>query len=153
LRLALSKGHNRVGVSLHLRTETVLVSEISCFSSNYLESGRWTKSENPVILCIVYSFNYIKNILFSLSSGLNLSSSFNLLVSVTNLIESDSVRGTTFSLSPHGPQCQSVSEERLPLNYSWFSPVPSNRYQNTTALSLVNFKCHSYPSVSFLVES
>jgi hypothetical protein len=27
---------------------------ISCFSSNYLESGRWTKSENPVILCVIH---------------------------------------------------------------------------------------------------
>jgi hypothetical protein len=34
----------------HLRTETDPVSEMSCFSSNYLESGRWTKSENPVIV-------------------------------------------------------------------------------------------------------
>jgi hypothetical protein len=49
-RLALSKGPNRVGVSPHPRTETDPVSETSCFSSNYLESGRWTKSENPVIL-------------------------------------------------------------------------------------------------------
>jgi hypothetical protein len=31
LRLALSKGPNRVGVSLHLRTETDPVSETSCF--------------------------------------------------------------------------------------------------------------------------
>jgi hypothetical protein len=52
LRLALSEGPNRVGVSLHLRTQTDPVSESSCFSSNYLESGRWTKSENPVILCV-----------------------------------------------------------------------------------------------------
>jgi hypothetical protein len=50
-RLALSKRPNRVGVSPHLRTETDPVSETSCFSSNYLDSGRWTKSENPVILC------------------------------------------------------------------------------------------------------
>jgi hypothetical protein len=52
LRLALFKGPNRVGVSLHLRTETDPVSETSCFSfsSNQLESGRWTKSESPVIL-------------------------------------------------------------------------------------------------------
>jgi hypothetical protein len=41
-------------VSLHLRTETDPVSEKSCFSSNYLESGRWTKSENPVILCVIH---------------------------------------------------------------------------------------------------
>jgi hypothetical protein len=55
LRLALSKGPNRVGVSLHLRTETDPISETSCFfSSNYLESGRWTKSENPIILCVVF---------------------------------------------------------------------------------------------------
>jgi hypothetical protein len=33
-----------------LRTETDPVSETSCFSSNYLKSGRWTKSENPVFL-------------------------------------------------------------------------------------------------------
>jgi hypothetical protein len=46
-------GPNRVGVSLHLRTETDPVSETSCFSSNYLESGRWAKSENPVILCAI----------------------------------------------------------------------------------------------------
>jgi hypothetical protein len=30
------------------------VSETSCFSSNYLESGRWTESENPVILCVIH---------------------------------------------------------------------------------------------------
>jgi hypothetical protein len=54
LRLALSKGPNRVGVSLHLRTKRDPVSETSCFSSNYLESGRWTKSENPVILCAIH---------------------------------------------------------------------------------------------------
>jgi hypothetical protein len=54
LRLALSKGPNRVGVSLHLRTETDPVSERSCFSSNYFESGRWTKSENPVIMCVIH---------------------------------------------------------------------------------------------------
>jgi hypothetical protein len=48
LRLDLFKGPNRVRVSPHLRTETDPVSETSCFSSNYLESGRWTKSENPV---------------------------------------------------------------------------------------------------------
>jgi hypothetical protein len=52
--LALSKGPNRVRVSLHLKTETDPVSETSCFSSNYLESGRWTKSENPVILCVIH---------------------------------------------------------------------------------------------------
>jgi hypothetical protein len=73
-------------------------------------------------------------------------------VSVTNLIETDSVVGTNFALSPLGPQFESVSEGRLPLNSSWFCPVPSNRYQSTTALSLVNFKRHSYPSVSFLVD-
>jgi hypothetical protein len=51
LRLTLSKGPNRVGVSLHLRMETDPVSETSCFlSSNSLESGQWTKSENPLIL-------------------------------------------------------------------------------------------------------
>jgi hypothetical protein len=49
-RLDLSKGTNRIGVFLHLGTETDPVSETSCFSCNYLESGRWTKSENPVIL-------------------------------------------------------------------------------------------------------
>jgi hypothetical protein len=54
LRLALSKGPNRVGVSLHLRMETDPVSEMSCFSSNYLKPGRWTKSENPVILCVIH---------------------------------------------------------------------------------------------------
>jgi hypothetical protein len=54
LRLALSKGPNRVGVSLHLRTETDPVSETSYFSSNYLESGRWTNFENPVILCVIH---------------------------------------------------------------------------------------------------
>jgi hypothetical protein len=51
LRLALSKGPDRVGVSPHLRTETDLVSE-TCFSSNYLESGQQTKSGNPEILCL-----------------------------------------------------------------------------------------------------
>jgi hypothetical protein len=46
LRLVLSKGPNRVGVCPHVRTETDRVSETSCFPSNYLESGRWTRSEN-----------------------------------------------------------------------------------------------------------
>jgi hypothetical protein len=52
-RLALSEGPNRVGVCPHLRTETDPVSETSCFFSSFnsLESGRWTKSENPLILC------------------------------------------------------------------------------------------------------
>jgi hypothetical protein len=59
LRLALSKGPNRAGVSLHLRMETDPVSEMSCFSSNYLESGRRTKSENPVILCRVITSEWI----------------------------------------------------------------------------------------------
>jgi hypothetical protein len=58
LRWALSKGHNRVGVSPHLRTETDQVSETSCFSflffSYQLESGQWTKSENSVILCVIH---------------------------------------------------------------------------------------------------
>jgi hypothetical protein len=35
-------------------TETGRVSETSCFSSNYLESGRWAKSENPIILCVIH---------------------------------------------------------------------------------------------------
>jgi hypothetical protein len=57
---------NRVGVSLHLRAETDPVSETSCFSSNYLESGRWTKSENPVILCVVHHRqNPTENLLLS----------------------------------------------------------------------------------------
>jgi hypothetical protein len=43
---------NRVGVSPYLRTETNPVSETSCFSFNYLESGWWTKSKNPVILYV-----------------------------------------------------------------------------------------------------
>jgi hypothetical protein len=53
-RLALSKGPNRVGVSLHLKTETDPVSETSCFSFNYLESRRWIKSENQVIICVIH---------------------------------------------------------------------------------------------------
>jgi hypothetical protein len=48
LRLALFKGPKRVGVSPHLRTETDPVSDMSCFSFNYLES------ENSVILCIIH---------------------------------------------------------------------------------------------------
>jgi hypothetical protein len=38
----------------HWGTETDPVSETSCFSSNYIESGLWTKSENPVILCVIH---------------------------------------------------------------------------------------------------
>jgi hypothetical protein len=54
-RLVFSKGPNRVGVSPYLRTETAPVSEMSVFlSSNSLESGRWTKSENPLILCVIH---------------------------------------------------------------------------------------------------
>jgi hypothetical protein len=51
LRLALSKGPNRVDVSLHLRKETDPVSETSYFYLLILESGQWTKSENPLIVC------------------------------------------------------------------------------------------------------
>jgi hypothetical protein len=64
LRLALSKGPNRSGVSPHLRMETDPVSETSCFSSNYLESGRGTKPETQVNLCVIHhrqnhiEFNY-----------------------------------------------------------------------------------------------
>jgi hypothetical protein len=55
LRLALPKGPNRVGVSPHLRTETHPVSEMSSFYILiFLESGRWTKSENPLILCVTH---------------------------------------------------------------------------------------------------
>jgi hypothetical protein len=49
-KLALSKGPNRVGVSLHWRRKQNKFPKRRVFSSNYLESGRWTKSENPVIL-------------------------------------------------------------------------------------------------------
>jgi hypothetical protein len=44
--------NHQQSVSPHLRTETDRVSETSSFSFNYLESGRWTKSENPVIILI-----------------------------------------------------------------------------------------------------
>jgi hypothetical protein len=54
LRLALSKGSNRVGVSLHLRIEADPFSETFWFSSDFLESGRGTKSETPVILCVIH---------------------------------------------------------------------------------------------------
>jgi hypothetical protein len=55
LRLALSKGPNRVGVSTHTRMETGPVSKTSCFlSPNLLESGRWTKFKNSLILCVIH---------------------------------------------------------------------------------------------------
>jgi hypothetical protein len=54
LKLALSKGPNRVRVSPHLRMETDSVSETCFLSLNYLESGRWTKSKNPLILCELF---------------------------------------------------------------------------------------------------
>jgi hypothetical protein len=54
----ISKGPNRVCVFPHLMTETDPVSETSCFSSNYLESGRWTKSEYPAILWICSSIHH-----------------------------------------------------------------------------------------------
>jgi hypothetical protein len=68
LRLALSRGPSTVCVSPDLRTETDPVSETPRFSSNYLESGRWRKSKNPVTVCcswisIVFQ-HYIKIILF-----------------------------------------------------------------------------------------
>jgi hypothetical protein len=51
LRLALSKGPNRVGVSLHLRTERDPVSETSCFFfsffSNYLRIRTMDKVRKP----------------------------------------------------------------------------------------------------------
>jgi hypothetical protein len=46
---------------VHLRTETDPVSETYCFSSNYLESGLWTKSENPVILCIEVRLMFVQH--------------------------------------------------------------------------------------------
>jgi hypothetical protein len=51
--LTLSKGLNRVGASVHtLRTEPDPFSEtlFSCIQN----SGRWTKSGNPVILSVLY---------------------------------------------------------------------------------------------------
>jgi hypothetical protein len=66
LRLALSKGSNTVGGSPHLRAGKDPVSETSCFSSNYFESWRWTKSENPVFLCEEYFLlQWIMNIYYS----------------------------------------------------------------------------------------
>jgi hypothetical protein len=51
LRLALSKGPNRIGFFPHLRTETDPVSETSWFSLVcFLIPGRWIKSENPISL-------------------------------------------------------------------------------------------------------
>jgi hypothetical protein len=53
--LALSKGPNRIGVFPHLRTETDPVSEMLCFFFViYEKSGRWTKSENPISLCVIH---------------------------------------------------------------------------------------------------
>jgi hypothetical protein len=52
LRLALSKGPNRVGVFPHLRMETSSFRNVVFLSSNSLESRQWTKSENPLILCL-----------------------------------------------------------------------------------------------------
>jgi hypothetical protein len=52
LRLALSNGTNRVDVSPtlhHLRMETDPVSE-KLYSLVFWNTGRWTKSKNPVIL-------------------------------------------------------------------------------------------------------
>jgi hypothetical protein len=55
MEVSSTKGPKRVGVSPRLRTETDPVSEMSCFlSSNYLESGRWMKSENPLVLCVIH---------------------------------------------------------------------------------------------------
>jgi hypothetical protein len=53
LKVALSKGSNRGGVfsPLHLTTETDSVSETSCFYP--MNTGRWKKSKNPVILCAI----------------------------------------------------------------------------------------------------
>jgi hypothetical protein len=46
---------NTTFLKLDLRTETDPVSETSCsLTSNSLESGRWTKSENPLILCAIH---------------------------------------------------------------------------------------------------
>jgi hypothetical protein len=62
MRLALSQGPNRLGVSPHLRMETDPFSETSCFSSNYLEFWRRTKSETPIILCVIHHCqNPVKN--------------------------------------------------------------------------------------------
>jgi hypothetical protein len=52
-----SKGSNRVGFFPHLRTETDPVSETLCSFRSYLESGRWTKSENPVSVNIFNIFD------------------------------------------------------------------------------------------------
>jgi hypothetical protein len=55
LRLALSKGPNRVGVFPHLRTETIQFPK-RCVFHCYLgkKSGRWTKSEKPISLCVIH---------------------------------------------------------------------------------------------------
>jgi hypothetical protein len=66
MRLALSKGPNRVGVShTHLRTETDPVSEM--FSS-FWNTGQWTKSETLVSLSVIH---YRQNpVFFFFSSSL-----------------------------------------------------------------------------------
>jgi hypothetical protein len=52
--LVLSKGPNRVGVSFpHLRTKTDPVFETLCFLV-IQNSGRWTKSSNPVVLGVIH---------------------------------------------------------------------------------------------------
>jgi hypothetical protein len=41
------------GAGIDLEVE-IYATKRYVFSSNYLESGRWTKSENPVILCVMH---------------------------------------------------------------------------------------------------
>jgi hypothetical protein len=71
LRLALSKGPNRVDVSpTHLRTETDPLSET--VFSNFWNIGRWTNSKNPVIM----KMNLVKTV--SMSIMMNTMNIYNL---------------------------------------------------------------------------
>jgi hypothetical protein len=66
LRLALSRGSNRAGISpSHLGTETDRISETLC-SLALLEYGRWTKSKNPEILSVI---QHRQNSLESIDGG------------------------------------------------------------------------------------
>jgi hypothetical protein len=55
LRLALSKGPNRVGVFPHLRTETDPVSETLCFSLLFRKNPGDGQSPKTQYLCVLYT--------------------------------------------------------------------------------------------------
>jgi hypothetical protein len=51
-----------------MRTKQIQFPKCHAFPSNYLESGQWTMSENPAVLCVI---RHLQNLIESSSMELN----------------------------------------------------------------------------------